>query len=132
MPTFKEDQYEAVIVFDASLDDSAIEQEIEKAKNLLAEAGATKVEVNKDLLWGKRRLEYEIKKRREGFYVVLNFTTASTNNPMARLNRVMQISDNVLRHLIIHRDDVGKKPRLKKKTAAKKAAAPAAAPAASN
>jgi small subunit ribosomal protein S6 len=53
--------------------------------------------------WGKRRLAYEIQDYREGFYVLVNFK--SEVNVPAELDRVMKISDEILRFMIINRDE---------------------------
>jgi small subunit ribosomal protein S6 len=52
--------------------------------------------------WERRRLAYEVKGRREGVYVVMNFSGEPSTE--AELGRVMGISDDILRHLIVRTD----------------------------
>ncbi|MNV66532.1 30S ribosomal protein S6 [compost metagenome] len=47
---------------------------------------------------GKKRLAYEIKKFRDGVYVLVNFTAEPA--VVAELERIMKISDEVIRYLI--------------------------------
>lgn len=47
---------------------------------------------------GKRRLAYEINKIRDGVYVLVNFTAAP--EVVAELERILKISDEVIRYLI--------------------------------
>lgn len=47
---------------------------------------------------GKRRLAYEIKKFRDGIYVLVNFTAQPA--VVAELERQLKISDEVIRHLV--------------------------------
>ena len=61
----------------------------------MIEANATDVEMND---WGKRKLAYAINYETEGNYVLWNFTSA-TNFP-AELERVLKITDGVLRFLV--------------------------------
>ncbi len=47
---------------------------------------------------GSRRLAYEINKKRDGYYVIINFT--SNADAVNEVDRICKISDNVLRHMI--------------------------------
>jgi len=49
--------------------------------------------------WGKRKLAYEIKGRNEGFYVNMRFNSATT--VAHELARVLKISDEIVRHLLL-------------------------------
>ncbi len=53
--------------------------------------------------WGKRRLAYEIEGFREGYYAVMKFRSG----PQAarELDRVLRISEGILRHIIVREDD---------------------------
>ena len=50
-----------------------------------------------------RKLAYPIDKKEEGYYVVVEFK----GNPTLpyELNRKLKISDNVIRHIIINKDE---------------------------
>ncbi len=53
--------------------------------------------------WGKKRLAYPINDEEEGFYTVINFTSAPEFP--AELDRVYKITDGVLRSLIVAKEE---------------------------
>ena len=87
--------YEVVLVFSVKQGEEATAALVEKFKTMITE-NATDVSVDE---WGKRRLAYLINKESEGYYVLVNFT-ADTEFP-AELDRVLGITDGVLRSMII-------------------------------
>ncbi|MBQ2704270.1 MAG: 30S ribosomal protein S6 [Clostridia bacterium] len=87
--------YEVVLVFSVKQGEEATAALVEKFKTMITE-NATDVTVDE---WGKRRLAYLINKESEGYYVLVNFT-ADTEFP-AELDRVLGITDGVLRSMII-------------------------------
>lgn len=88
-------KYEAVLVFSVSKGDEAVEALSEKFKALI-EANGTLESVTD---WGKRHLAYLINDEAEGFYTLFNFS-AEPEFP-AELDRVLRITDGVLRSLIV-------------------------------
>lgn len=87
--------YEVVMVFSVKQGEEATAALVEKFKTMITD-NATDVSVDE---WGKRRLAYLINKETEGYYVLVNFT-ANTEFP-AELDRVLGITDGVLRSMII-------------------------------
>jgi small subunit ribosomal protein S6 len=88
--------YEVVIIIDASLEDDAIQASLDRATQLLTEKGAT---VNGVDRWGKRRFAYELDHRWEGYYALLH--VSSEPPPLADLDRMLSLADEVLRHKVI-------------------------------
>lgn len=91
--------YELMFIIEPTLEDSAKENVIETVKGIIAEQG----EVTKTDVWGMKRLAYPIQKKNEGYYVVVDFK-ASSELPK-ELDRRLKISDNVIRHMIVNKDD---------------------------
>lgn len=91
--------YELMFIINAMLEDEKKEATIETVKGIIASAG----EVGKVDVWGMRKLAYPIQKMNEGYYVVMEFT-AKPELPK-ELDRRLRISDNVIRHLIINKDE---------------------------
>ena len=91
--------YEIMFVIESTLDDSAKEQAIEMVKGLIADNG----EITKANVWGMRKLAYPIKKKNEGYYVLVEFQ-AESDFPK-ELDRRLKISDSIIRHLILNRDE---------------------------
>ena len=53
--------------------------------------------------WGKRKLAYEINDLTDGDYTLINFHADPTQ--IAELDRILRITDAVVRHMIVRRDD---------------------------
>ena len=87
--------YETVFILNTKKGEEGINQLVEKFKNLISENGTV---TNVDE-WGKRRLAYPIEDETEGYYTLIEFTS----NPEfpAELDRIYNITDGVLRSLII-------------------------------
>jgi small subunit ribosomal protein S6 len=91
--------YELMFIVDSTLEDSAKEQAVETVKGLIADNG----EIVKADLWGMKRLAYPINKKNEGYYALIEFK--SENDFPKELDRRLKISDNIIRHMIINKDD---------------------------
>ena len=70
---------------------------------IVANGGA----VEKTDRWGKKRLAYEINKTQEGVYVLVTFTGSAAC--VAELDRVMRITDELMRHMIVRKEEKGTK-----------------------
>ena len=91
--------YEVVYILDPAMSEEATAALVAKFKTL-AEAHGTVKEVDE---WGKRRLAYPINDLNEGYYVFMTFT-ADAAFP-AELDRVMRITDGVMRSMIVCKDE---------------------------
>ena len=93
--------YEAMYIVDPDVLEDQMEPIIERYKQVVTDMGGVVTEAG---LWeqGRRPLAYPINGRREGVYVLMQFE-AGQNVP-AELDRVLRISDNVLRHIIVKLD----------------------------
>ena len=94
--------YEAMYIVDAELEDEQLQPIMEKYKKVVSDMGGVVGETGK---WdaGRRRLAYEIARRREGTYILMNFE-AKADVPL-ELDRVFRISDDVFRHMIVRQND---------------------------
>ena len=89
-------QYEVMYIIDPSLEDQARADLIARFNSLIEQNGGKIDRVDE---WGKRRLAYAIDYKTEGYYVLLYITAPSTLPK--ELERNMQISDSVLRYMVI-------------------------------
>ncbi len=89
-------KYELMYIIDISLEDAPRKELIERISTLITDNGGT---VDKSDEWGKRRLAYPINYRNEGYYVLVNFSAGS--ELPREIERVLQISEDVLRYLIV-------------------------------
>ena len=91
--------YEVVYILDPAMGEEAIAAMVAKFKTM-AEARGTVAEVDE---WGKRRLAYPINDLTEGYYVLMTFS-AKPEFPR-ELDRILRITDGVMRSLIVCKDD---------------------------
>ena len=92
-------QYELMVILDPEIDERAVTPAIEKFLTVVTEGGGT---VENTDIWGSRRLAYEIDKRTEGVYIVVNFT--SSPDVAKELDRQLGLSESVLRTKLIRPD----------------------------
>jgi small subunit ribosomal protein S6 len=88
-------KYEGAFILLSNLEEEVRKAEIEKVQNIITERQGTIEKVNE---WGQRRLAYEINKKREGYYVFIEFTAGS--DAVDEVDRICKISDNFIRHMI--------------------------------
>ena len=87
--------YELVCIFLPELDETAFKSAVERVSNWVTEAGG---KVDKVDIWGRRRLAYQIRKQREGQYVLLNVTLDPKST--SELERNIRYLEPVLRHML--------------------------------
>lgn len=92
--------YELMYILKPDLDEEKVTTVIEKFSALIANHGGELISADK---WGKRRLAYEIKDYREGIYVLVNFKGVA--GTAQELDRVMKITDEILRFMILSKEE---------------------------
>lgn len=89
-------KYETIFILDPAFDEEVVKTNIEKFKGVIENGGGTVENVD---FWGKRKLAYEIDKKTEGYYTLVNF---SANPELPKeLDRIFRITDGVVRHIIV-------------------------------
>lgn len=88
-------KYEALYIVKPEITDADVQKIADRFKTVVEEKGGS---VEKAAKWDKRKLAYEIAGYKEGNYIIMNFE-APADLP-AELNRLMRISDDVIRHRI--------------------------------
>ncbi len=91
--------YELCLVLSGKLEEEAKNAQLDKVKALIERFEGTITDIND---WGKRRLAYEIKKQREGFYYFITFEAAPT--APAEIESRVKIMEQVLRYLIFKKE----------------------------
>ena len=84
--------YEVMIILDPSLDERTVSPSLETFLNVIRTSGGS---VEKVDVWGKRRLAYEIDKRSEGIYAVIDMMAVPDS--VAELDRQLSLNEAVLR-----------------------------------
>jgi len=85
-------QYELMIILDPDLEERTISPSLDKFLSVITKDGGTLDNVD---LWGKRRLAYDIKKKSEGIYAVVNFSAESAT--AKELDRQLGLNESILR-----------------------------------
>lgn len=92
-------KYEIMFIVLSTLE----EEKRTAAVNMVKEIIETEGTIQKEDVWGMRKLAYPILKKNEGYYVVLEFT-APPDFPL-ELDRRLKISDSIIRHIIINKNE---------------------------
>jgi small subunit ribosomal protein S6 len=93
--------YEAVYIFDSTLEDAAISDKINRIHALLGAAQAPEV-----THWGRRQLAYSIGPRENGYYVISRFEVEPTVLP--EYERALKLDEGVVRYLItLYENEMG-------------------------
>lgn len=92
--------YELMVLIDPEVDERTVEPTLQKYLEVVTKDGGT---VDKFDLWGRRRLAYEIQKKTEAIYAVINFT--SSPDTSKELDRLLGLNEIVLRTKIIRPEE---------------------------
>lgn len=113
-------RYETIMIFNPTLGEEAVSGLVQKFKDLISEHGT----IEKVEEWGKRRLAYPIEDEMDGYYVLIHFE--SKPDFPVELNRVFNITDGVLRTLVVRNEFEEPKEEPKEETPAPQPEAAAA------
>jgi small subunit ribosomal protein S6 len=88
--------YELMVILDPDLEERTVGPSLDKFLNVVRKGGGT---VEKVDIWGRRRLAYEIAKRAEGIYAVIDMTAEP--DIAKELDRQLNLNESVLRTKLI-------------------------------
>lgn len=92
-------QYELMVILDPEVEERTVAPSLEKYLTVISTEGGS---VDKVDIWGRRRMAYDINKRSEGIYAVVDFT--STPDTAKELDRQLGLNEAVLRTKILRTD----------------------------
>jgi small subunit ribosomal protein S6 len=92
-------RYEMMVILDPQLDERTVTPSLDQFLGVVKAQGGNVVKVD---VWGKRRLSYEIDKRTEGIYAVVDMSC--TPATVAELDRQLSLSELVLRTKVMRRE----------------------------
>ncbi|HSO90225.1 MAG TPA: 30S ribosomal protein S6 [Arthrobacter sp.] len=84
--------YELMVIIDPEVEERTVEPTLQKFLNVITTDGGT---IEKVDIWGRRRLAYEIQKKTEGIYAVVNFTAEPTT--AKELDRQLSLNETIMR-----------------------------------
>ncbi|MBO0814281.1 MAG: 30S ribosomal protein S6 [Actinobacteria bacterium] len=88
--------YEMMIILDPSLEENTVQPSLEQFLSVVTTGGGS---VDKVDVWGRRRLAYEIDKRSEGIYAVIDMNAMPDS--VAELDRQLSLNEAVLRTKVL-------------------------------
>lgn len=94
--------YELMYIINPVLNEDQTKDIVQRVTQYLSENGAAVETVEER---GSQRLAYPIEKKRNGYYVVVNFrmSTAATSG-LPKIERALIINDDIMRHLVLRYD----------------------------
>lgn len=93
-------QYELMVILDPEIDERTVAPSLDKFLAVITNDGGT---IDKVDIWGRRRLAYEIQKKTEGIYAVVNFTATSAATD--ELDRQLKLSEAVMRTKVLRAEE---------------------------
>ncbi|MGO1458518.1 MAG: 30S ribosomal protein S6 [Flaviflexus sp.] len=93
-------QYELMIILDPEVDERNLAPALEKLLKVVIDDGGSIENVD---IWGKRRLAYEIQKKTEGIYVVIDMTTTSAT--AQELDRQLGLNESIMRTKLLRKGE---------------------------
>lgn len=93
-----DNNYEAMVIFNAAQDEAAIKALIEKLEKILVDGGA---EIKDRSDWGRRRLAYPIQKKNEGYYYIFYFALDNPTATLEQFERTCRFDENIMRQMVV-------------------------------
>jgi small subunit ribosomal protein S6 len=89
-------RYELMVILDPNLEERTIAPSIDQFLGVIKTEGGS---VEKVDVWGRRRLAYDIKKKSEGIYAVIDLTAQPAT--VKELDRQLNLNESILRTKVI-------------------------------
>ena len=92
--------YELMVILNPEVEDRTVQPTLDKFLGVVTSNGGKIDNVD---IWGRRRLAYEIQKKSEGVYAVVNFTAEPATT--VELERQLRLSESVMRTKVLRADE---------------------------
>lgn len=92
--------YELMVILNPEVEDRTVQPTLEKFLGVITTGGGTVDNVD---YWGRRRLAYEIQKKSEGIYAIVNFTADPATTQ--ELERQLRLSESIMRTKVLRADE---------------------------
>ena len=92
-------RYEMMIILDPGLEENTIQPSLDQFLTVVRDGGGS---VDKVDVWGRRRLAYDIDKKSEGIYTVVDLTAEP--DTVKELDRQLNLNESILRTKVTRPD----------------------------
>jgi len=92
-------RYEMMVILDPDIEERTVAPSLDKYLSVITTAGGS---IDKVDIWGRRRLAYEINKKPDGIYAVVDFTAEPAT--AKELDRQLGLNEAVLRTKVMRPD----------------------------
>ena len=89
-------RYELMVILDPELEERTVAPSLDTFLNVIRQGGGTVENID---IWGRRRLAYEISKKSEGIYAVVDLT--ADPDVVKELDRQLNLNESVLRTKVL-------------------------------
>lgn len=93
-------QYELMVILNPEIDERQVAPNLDKFLKVITNDGGSIDNVD---IWGRRRLAYEIQKKNEGIYAVVNFT--ATAAATQELDRQLKLDERIMRTKVLRAEE---------------------------
>ncbi|GAA2979554.1 small subunit ribosomal protein S6 [Microbacterium terrae] len=93
-------QYELMVILNPEIDERTVAPSLDKFLKVITADGGSIENVD---IWGRRRLAYEIQKKNEGIYAVVNFT--ATAEATQELDRQLKLNEQIMRTKVLRAEE---------------------------
>ena len=98
-------KYETIFIINPNVESENVEKIVEDVQNLITGSEGEVIKVEK---WGKKRLAYEVKRNRDGFYVFIIF--AADPQFILRLGRYYGLTDEIIKNMTVRFEEPPAEP----------------------
>ena len=92
-------RYEVMVILDPELEERTVEPSLDTYLNIVRKEGGT---VEKLDIWGRRKLAYDVKKKAEGIYAIIDLTAEPA--VVKELDRQLSLNESILRTKVLRPD----------------------------
>ena len=92
-------RYEVMVILDPETEERTVEPSLDQYLNIVRKEGGT---VEKLDIWGRRKLAYDVKKKAEGIYAIIDLTAEPA--VVKELDRQLTLNESILRTKVIRPD----------------------------
>jgi len=94
-------KYETIFIIDPDIESEGVESIIEDIQNLVSGSGGQVIKVDR---WGKKRLAYEVKGNRDGYYGLINFE--ADPQFIQRLGRYYGLTEQIIKYMTVRAEEL--------------------------